>query len=1368
MMISKVLGLRRGRLVPRQKANAAGLAVMMITVLVVGAFFLFYSGASTVLAVVEPCGALPSQVQASATSTPSNPVAYFAGGTGVHDMHIFRSPSGATGDRMVVQFSNNFQVYNMSNGAVAGSFTVPFQANINFALDGQGNIYIAENPNNNQKIHKYNLAGQDQWSGGKPAGAIVDGGMFSFKAADGSHKIGLVIRGQSGSRLFNTDGSYTGDSAMIGIKFTQDIASGKVFSSDGSYIRTYANDTANTLVGEFGNVPQNVNEGGPFHFYQPGAAVLAPNGQVYIPDGGHGIIAASADGLYKGQINIEALNYPSETSPAEIYNGRLYFANGGRFNTVSKISSIALTDLDQLINFPKGPREEGKPTSPVLGFGAGLSSTATANYYKPGETPSVRVDFAPWWSRVSGVTGQYTVRERREILAGQPATVQTFNLPSGGVTSVNLALPVAKPGHYQVDARLIKNGAAISADCLFYSVGAPGNNLDFAALPAGADFGGGQPSRSLVLSKQLGLKLVRGTVSAHDWTRLLPGGASSTAPMVFPADIEDKLRSAADQARATGVTFHVQLGEDGIQRELVNNGQWEARVRELVNHFKADIKYWEAWNEPNITGFSNPVDYVNQVLIPFNRAVKAADSTAKVVGGSPVGLDIGYFDGIGKAGGFGHMDIIGIHPYTGHGRSYEEEGLIRGFEAFNNMKAAHGVASKEVWDTESAWWSDGQGSMYATADRVARKLALNNQFKVSKWSYFIPESGFGEWDLSWSMIYFANKANHFVKPAALSAMVYNTQAGSRLFLKMLPTGVPHTYAVLYGPAPGGNNNLVMLWSDDMKTDVKVSMPDVTATSTKLTDLMGLESSLTINSGAISMSIDGSPQYLVIPSMSEPTITAGETFGANLALKSGGATAAASSQNTPNDTGDKVIDGTSDAAMNGEPFGQPWTPAWASSLADTAPSVTISLPAKQSINRVVVSGHSISSVVSGLRNYDVQVARSDGSWETVGSVVDEFHRRRRVVSFSPRETDKIKVVVKTINYGGLAGGVKPWWLKTTDVWPALIYEVEAYAPGSGTPPPPPPPGTIANAGFEAPDIPNGQFTANPGGATWTFETYPYAHAGIAENGSGMTAGNPPAPEGTQVAYMQMNGALSQDINLEAGKSYTVTFLAAQRQNYQTGGFHDFDVFWGGVGVGTFRPAGTSYGSHTSQAFTPTSTGSYKLKFQGKNSAGGDNSSFIDGVRLNVSTSGDTIPPTVSLTAPADGASLSGPVELAANATDNTGVTKVEFYDGTTLLGSDSASPYTYSWNTTTASNGSHTLSAKAYDAAGNTATSQSVTVNIQNATTKTGDLNNDGQVNIFDLSILLSNYNTTNANADINKDGTVNIFDLSILLSNYGT
>jgi O-glycosyl hydrolase len=52
--------------------------------------------------------------------------------------------------------------------------------------------------------------------------------------------------------------------------------------------------------------------------------------------------------------------------------------------------------------------------------------------------------------------------------------------------------------------------------------------------------------------------------------------------------------------------------------------------------------------------------------------------------------------------------------------------------------------------------------------------------------------------------------------------------------------------------------------------------------------------------------------------------------------------------------------------------------------------------------------------------------------------------------------------------------------------------------------------------------------------------------------------------------------------------------------------------------------------------------------------------------------------------------------------------------------------------------------------------------------KVGDINGDGAVNIFDLSILLSHWGTSDSASDLNHDGTVNIFDLSVLLSHWGT
>ena len=96
-------------------------------------------------------------------------------------------------------------------------------------------------------------------------------------------------------------------------------------------------------------------------------------------------------------------------------------------------------------------------------------------------------------------------------------------------------------------------------------------------------------------------------------------------------------------------------------------------------------------------------------------------------------------------------------------------------------------------------------------------------------------------------------------------------------------------------------------------------------------------------------------------------------------------------------------------------------------------------------------------------------------------------------------------------------------------------------------------------------------------------------------------------------------------------------------------------------------------------------------------------------------GDTTPPTTSITSPANGATVSGTVTVSASASDNVGVSRVEFYVDGGLIGTDTSSPYSISWNTATATNGGHGLQSRAFDAAGNTGSSATVSVTVSNAT-----------------------------------------------------
>jgi hypothetical protein len=97
--------------------------------------------------------------------------------------------------------------------------------------------------------------------------------------------------------------------------------------------------------------------------------------------------------------------------------------------------------------------------------------------------------------------------------------------------------------------------------------------------------------------------------------------------------------------------------------------------------------------------------------------------------------------------------------------------------------------------------------------------------------------------------------------------------------------------------------------------------------------------------------------------------------------------------------------------------------------------------------------------------------------------------------------------------------------------------------------------------------------------------------------------------------------------------------------------------------------------------------------------------------------DTTAPTVALTAPADGTTVSGTVALTATASDDVGVQGVRFtVDGNQIGAEDTTSPYSLSVDTQTLTDGSHTIRAMARDATGNSRTSDPRTLTVANATT----------------------------------------------------
>ncbi|WP_239031628.1 Ig-like domain-containing protein [Geomonas diazotrophica] len=103
----------------------------------------------------------------------------------------------------------------------------------------------------------------------------------------------------------------------------------------------------------------------------------------------------------------------------------------------------------------------------------------------------------------------------------------------------------------------------------------------------------------------------------------------------------------------------------------------------------------------------------------------------------------------------------------------------------------------------------------------------------------------------------------------------------------------------------------------------------------------------------------------------------------------------------------------------------------------------------------------------------------------------------------------------------------------------------------------------------------------------------------------------------------------------------------------------------------------------------------------------NSSGVESVYSNVVQVKEMVPPVVGITSPSASATVTGSVAVWVSAVDNVGVSNVELYVNGNLLASGNSAPYAFNWPTASLAPGQYTLTAKAYDAAGNVGTAEEV-------------------------------------------------------------
>jgi Galactose oxidase-like, Early set domain/Bacterial Ig domain len=188
--------------------------------------------------------------------------------------------------------------------------------------------------------------------------------------------------------------------------------------------------------------------------------------------------------------------------------------------------------------------------------------------------------------------------------------------------------------------------------------------------------------------------------------------------------------------------------------------------------------------------------------------------------------------------------------------------------------------------------------------------------------------------------------------------------------------------------------------------------------------------------------------------------------------------------------------------------------------------------------------------------------------------------------------------------------------------------------------------------------------------------------------------------TDVSVSAPNGSLSGEVTLTAGATDNVGVTRLE-----------FRVDGALIDADTSPPAPFSVPWDTGTV----GNGAHTLTAVAYDARGNFTTSPPVSVTVANAPAADITGPSVWLTFPSAGATLGGTVTLTAGATDDVAVAGVRFtLDGHSLGGEDAAAPYSLAWSTSSVGNGSHTLSAVARDAAGNTSTAATVAVTVSNA------------------------------------------------------
>ncbi|HEX2998789.1 MAG TPA: hypothetical protein VHR86_00905, partial [Armatimonadota bacterium] len=166
-------------------------------------------------------------------------------------------------------------------------------------------------------------------------------------------------------------------------------------------------------------------------------------------------------------------------------------------------------------------------------------------------------------------------------------------------------------------------------------------------------------------------------------------------------------------------------------------------VRRTVERYKGRVRYWDLWNEPDLTWHGSPQEF-GDVMYEAYKIIKEVDPQATVVYPSISGANLDGFltESLTSLHGHFPFDVLGIHPYT-RPLSPDEGNLQQVLLRAKQWMAAHGD-SKPIWISECGWPTATDNSSVTEMQQAAyltRLFTIALSAGVQKTVWYQPFSG---------------------------------------------------------------------------------------------------------------------------------------------------------------------------------------------------------------------------------------------------------------------------------------------------------------------------------------------------------------------------------------------------------------------------------------------------------------------------------------------------------------------------------------------------------------------------------------------------------------------------------------------------